>query len=375
MDSTCNSVAPKEDECAERRAAVKNKIEKLMSMDHLATTPSLVTRLDSEGYLSLSYLMSLSSISKTGISRSELIDVIRTIPTLSLSPTLTGVRVSIPVARKTVILRDLPADTTEDMVRSLFEGVTIESIKEEISNSWFVTFSTEEEALSSLNSLQTRTFAGAPIKARMKSEYYMKVFTRQLSTILGTPKNEPKHRRMSADATPFDLSDSKLEELTKTLQSKQPLELSADMDEFSLITESNKYKGFDIDLFPDYGKEGSTLPFVATSSVHIGYKGEFIRYTSEQILEIVHNMKDQSMPPIATPGDHSLAIEKTPNTELVTKGRTMSIDHAMYMGHPRTLSVDSVDYTNMIAGEMEEEVASYVRKQRRHRNRRRLLNK
>ena len=216
-----------------------------MSMDHLATTPSLVTRLDSEGYLSLSYLMSLSSISKTGISRSELIDIIRTIPTLSLSPTLTGVRVSIPVARKTVILRDLPADTTEDMVRSLFEGVTIESIKEEISNSWFVTFSTEEEALSSLNSLQTRTFAGAPIKARMKSEYYMKVFTRQLSTILGTPKNEPKHRRMSADATPFDLSDSKLEELTKTLQSKQPSELSADMDEFSLITESNKYKGFE----------------------------------------------------------------------------------------------------------------------------------
>ena len=43
-----------------------------------------------------------------------------------------------------------------------------------------------------------------------------------------------------------------------------------------------------IDLFPDYGKEGSTLPFVATSPVHIGYKGEFIRYTSEQILEIVH---------------------------------------------------------------------------------------
>ena len=42
-----------------------------------------------------------------------------------------------------------------------------------------------------------------------------------------------------------------------------------------------------IDLFPDYGKEGSTLPFVATSSVHIGYKGEFIRYSPEQIWEIV----------------------------------------------------------------------------------------
>ena len=53
----------------------------------------------------------------------------------------------------------------------------------------------------------------------------------------------------------------------------------------------------------------------------------------------------------------------------------MSIDHAMYMGHPRTLSVDSVDYTNMVAGEMEEEVANYVRKQRRQRRRRRPSNK
>ena len=214
-------------------------------MDYLAKSPSLGTRLDSEGYLSLSYLLSLSSISKTKISRSDLVEVIQTIPTLALSPNLAGVRVSIPVARKTLILRDLPDGTTEDMIRPLFDGVTIESIKEEISNSWFVTFSTEEEALSSLKSLQTRTLNGDPIKARMKSEYYMKVFTRQLSSIIGTQKAELKPRRMSADAIPFDLSDSKFEELKKTLQYKKPSEPSNDMDEFSLITESHKYKGFE----------------------------------------------------------------------------------------------------------------------------------
>ena len=49
----------------------------------------------------------------------------------------------------------------------------------------------------------------------------------------------------------------------------------------------------------------------------------------------------------------------------------MSIDHASFLGHPRTLSVDSIDYTSMLTGEIEEEVVSYVRKQRRHRNKRR----
>ena len=216
-----------------------------MSMDHLANTPSLVSRLNSDGYLSLSYLLSLSSISKSGISRNELVEIIQTIPTLSLSPDLLGVRVSIPVARKTLILRELPDGITEGTVRSLFDGVKIESIREEISNSWFVTFLTEEEALSCLDSLKNRTLGGVPIKARMKSEYYMKVFTRQLTSILGTPKNEPKSRRMSADATPFNLSDSKLEEIKKTFQYIKPSEQPNDMDEFSLITESHKYKGFE----------------------------------------------------------------------------------------------------------------------------------
>lgn len=48
----------------------------------------------------------------------------------------------------------------------------------------------------------------------------------------------------------------------------------------------------------------------------------------------------------------------------------MSIDQAFNV-HPRTLSVDSIDYTNMLTGEMDEEIVTFVRKQKRHRNRRR----
>ena len=54
-----------------------------------------------------------------------------------------------------------------------------------------------------------------------------------------------------------------------------------------------------------------------------------------------------------------------PNNELVTKQRTFSIDQSIESGMPRTYSVDSVDYTTMLMGDMEEEEKEEVRKKRK----------
>ena len=35
------------------------------------------------------------------------------------------------------------------------------------------------------------------------------------------------------------------------------------------------------------------------------------------------------------------------------------------LGHPRTMSVDSIDYTSMFYGEIDEEVAAKIRKDRK----------
>lgn len=56
---------------------------------------------------------------------------------------------------------------------------------------------------------------------------------------------------------------------------------------------------------------------------------------------------------------------KEPNSELVTKQRTFSIDQSIESGMPRTYSVDSVDYTTMLMGDMEEEEKEEVRKKRK----------
>lgn len=56
---------------------------------------------------------------------------------------------------------------------------------------------------------------------------------------------------------------------------------------------------------------------------------------------------------------------ETANQDLVSKGRTMSIDQAIQHGIPRSLSVDSVDYTNMLKGEMDEATSERIRKTRK----------
>ena len=69
----------------------------------------------------------------------------------------------------------------------------------------------------------------------------------------------------------------------------------------------------------------------------------------------------------------------TPNKDLVEKGRTFSIDQAVqrggsfidkwWVGHPRTMSVDSIDYTSMFYGEIDEETANKIRKDRKEKKR------
>ena len=103
---------------------------------------------------------------------------------------------------------------------------------------------------------------------------------------------------MSVDATPFVLSDGKLDEMRRTFQLRAALQQSSEMDDFSFGGDVNRYRGFkywmsvllnrSIDLFPSFSESSSSIPFVATSSPHVGYTEKFIRYTPEEILEIVH---------------------------------------------------------------------------------------
>ena len=122
-------------------------------------------------------------------------------------------------------------------------------------------------------------------------------------------------------------------------------------------------------------------PLVYTGNQTIGYQTEFTRYSADDIMKIVRDLKDLSLPSIPE-GDYSLVVEddqnidvqltEDANSDLVAKQRTQSIDRSLEAGMPRSYSVDSVDYTTMLMGDMPEEVKEEARKRRRNRKPKRL---
>lgn len=99
----------------------------------------------------------------------------------------------------------------------------------------------------------------------------------------------------------------------------------------------------------------STLPLVITVSKPAGYEGGFIHYSKEELYSIVKDSKDISLPEVSEEMKSLGIVTEKANTELVEKGRTMSIDQALRGRAPRTWSVDSIDYTSLVTGDLGEE--------------------
>ena len=91
----------------------------------------------------------------------------------------------------------------------------------------------------------------------------------------------------------------------------------------------------------------SALPLVITVSKPTGYEGSFTHYSKEELYSIVKDAKDLSLPDVTEEVKTLGIVTEEANTELVERGRTMSIDQALRGRAPRTWSVDSIDYTSL----------------------------
>lgn len=115
-----------------------------------------------------------------------------------------------------------------------------------------------------------------------------------------------------------------------------------------------------------------SLPLVITVSKPTGYKDDFIHYSKEEIYSIVKDSKDLSLPEVSEEVKRLGIVLDKANTDLVEKGRTMSIDQAVRGRAPRTWSVDSIDYTSLVVGDLGED-GENLRKRRRHQRKKHSL--
>ena len=64
-------------------------------------------------------------------------------------------------------------------IREIFTGdgvAPIKSIRSDVGDTWFVTMDSEDDALSTILALRSKTFEGKPVKARLKSENILRSF-------------------------------------------------------------------------------------------------------------------------------------------------------------------------------------------------------
>jgi len=96
------------------------------------------------------------------------------------------------------------------------------------------------------------------------------------------------------------------------------------------------------------------------------YKGSFQKYSFDEIIGIVQNVNDATLPSSVQPEEHPLAMTTTPHADLLLRQRTFSIDETreqLTQGRPvqRTAIINgAVDYRSMMLGDGEgEEQAVY----------------
>lgn len=102
-----------------------------------------------------------------------------------------GVRPWQKPEQNTLILRDISSSTPQESIEAIFKSASecppVQSIRSDIGDMWFVTFTSEAEARTALEAIRHSKFEDKQIKARLKTESLQKSYYSGSSA--STPKN------------------------------------------------------------------------------------------------------------------------------------------------------------------------------------------
>lgn len=93
--------------------------------------------MNDSGYVSLTTIAGFRKVNVLSTKMEDILEALRSSEKVVVDEVNLLIRPAIVFERKTIILRDVPTETTEEEVRALMEGVApIESLKVEFGNTW-----------------------------------------------------------------------------------------------------------------------------------------------------------------------------------------------------------------------------------------------
>ncbi|KAG1699748.1 hypothetical protein DVH05_012639 [Phytophthora capsici] len=162
---------------AELKEAIKRQVEFYFSRANLANDAYLVSQMNSQMYVPVEVIVNFSKIKQLTDNTALLVEAVQDSDVCSLNSSKDAIKPNIKSERTTIILREIPSSTKPEDVEAIFEGCgKVASVRSDVGDTWFVTMNSESEAVSTLLALRSKTFNGAAIKARLKSENVLKSF-------------------------------------------------------------------------------------------------------------------------------------------------------------------------------------------------------
>lgn len=151
-------------------------VESILSPDNLhSEVVSYMTKSGDTMTLQLSILQSFPIMKMLNISEEDLISALKN-SKYPYDDSLKIINVGLKVERKTVILLNAPEGVSTDEIKQFFGELSseIREIKNEIENTWFITFTSEEKATNAVLNCIGKKFGGTKVNVRMKSENLVK---------------------------------------------------------------------------------------------------------------------------------------------------------------------------------------------------------
>ena len=114
------------------------QIEYYFSQENLAKDSYLLSLMNDSGYVSLTTIAGFRKVRDLSTSMDDILEALKGAEGVVVDAANLLIKPAFAFERKTIILRDVPEGTTEEEIRSLFEGLaTVESLKAEFGNTWY----------------------------------------------------------------------------------------------------------------------------------------------------------------------------------------------------------------------------------------------
>lgn len=396
-----DTAVPSTTKTDELKQSLKRQVEYYFSKQNLTHDSYLVSQMNAQMYVPLDVIVEFSKVKELTSDVELLVEALASSTICSFNDDKSGIKPNIKTERNTIILREIPSDTTIDQVKTIFDGCggTVSNVRSDVGDTWFVTMSNEEEAVQTLLALRSQTFNGLAIKARLKSEstlrtilpnenskakyakpsnrdyypnntnmnYYMTSPTYgapyhghhhmyRATTGLETPRFRARSGR--ENALNFNGNPNPNPNRYPSSTSKEP------KGKPNLRKNKDKRHGKgDKKMAKKPAMNSANFPPLSTSDLKkepmkSGFATSFHKYTEDDIMEIVKNMSHEDCS--LSPGDmdlnaHGSALNVVAHVDLLKSQRTYSIEQArdaMRQGRPiRSDSIGSMDYESMMYGE------------------------